>query len=53
MESAKDSDKLPWVSPTFIAINTSAIQQQEEEIMQLLLSDPDNFSLLTGSLQGQ
>jgi hypothetical protein len=48
--STRGSDKLPWVSPQVIAINTSAIQQEEDEIMQQLLSDPDSFRLLTGSL---
>jgi hypothetical protein len=50
--STRGSDKLPWVSPTIIAINTRAIQQQEDEVMQLLLSDPDSFRLLTGSISG-
>ena len=42
-------DKLPWAPPMVISINTRAIQQQEDELMQLLLSDPDSFRLLSGS----
>jgi hypothetical protein len=51
-ENAKGNSKLPWVSPTIIAINTTAIQQQEDELMLQLLSNPDSFKFLTGSLPG-